>query len=65
MAKTKNQSHQKKSYYVLGSDLLIDIIYSQIISRSNIFHHHFYLTEVNNIQVENDQGVLDGLAPWI
>ena len=41
--------------------------YSQIISRSNIFHHHFDLPEVNIhfIQVQNGPGVLGRLFSCI
>ena len=35
-----------------------------MISRSNVFHHHFNLPEVN-IQVQNGHGVLNRLVPCL
>ena len=37
--------------------------YSQIILRSNVLHHHFYLPDID-IKVQNGQGVLGSLV-WL
>ena len=38
--------------------------FGQITFRSNVLHHHFYLSEVD-IQLQNDQGVFGSLVPSI